>query len=129
MEYQATAKYIRTGVRKMRLIADLVRGLSPDDALIQLAHMSRFAAAPMEKVLRAAIVNAQSKQTKRVPLQIKNIEVMGGPVMKRWHAASRGQAHPYKKRMTHIRIKLTDEKEEKIKNPTNNQINKYGSKN
>ena len=43
-------------------------------------------------------------------LSFKIIEVMGGPSMKRWHAVSRGQAHSYKKRMTHVRIVLTDEK-------------------
>lgn len=109
MEYQATSKYIRTSTRKLRLVADLVRSLSPADALVQLAHMPKEAAGSMAKVLASAIANATQKQVKEDTLKFKIIEVMGGPVMKRFHAVSRGQAHAYKKRMTHVRIVLSDE--------------------
>lgn len=115
MEYQATSKFIRTGTRKLRLIADLIRPMSPTEALAQLDHMPKLAAEPMAKVLVSAIANAAAKQAKPETLKFKTIEVMGGPVMKRFHAVSRGQAHSYKKRMTHVRIILTDIKEENTK--------------
>ncbi len=109
MEYTATTKYVRTSTRKLRLIADAIRPLSPVVALAQLKQMPKMAAKPMSDVVASAIANAKQKQAKEETLSFKVIEVMGGPVMKRFHAASRGQALPYKKRMTHIRIVLTDE--------------------
>lgn len=109
MEYQATAKYIRTSTRKLRLIADAIRGLSASVAIGQLSQMPKIGAIAMAKVLGSAVANATAKQVKVEDLKIKAIEVMGGPVMKRWHAVSRGQAHPFKKRMTHVRIIVTDE--------------------
>lgn len=109
MQYEATSKYIRTSTRKLRLVADAVRGLPVMAALAQLSAMPKMAAVPMGKVLSSAIANARVKQVKEETLTIKAIEVMGGPVMKRWHAVSRGQAHAFKKRMTHVRVVLTDE--------------------
>lgn len=109
MEYQATAKYIRTSTRKLRLIADLIRKLSPTDALVQLANMPKDAAGPMLKVISSALANASQKQGKVELLKFKTIDVMGGPALKRFHAVSRGQAHSYKKRMTHVRVVLTEE--------------------
>lgn len=113
MEYQATSKYVRESTRKVRLLADSIRKLSPAAALSQLELMPKGAAKPLGKVVASAIANAKQKQVKVESLSFKIIEVMGGPVMKRWHAVSRGQAHAYKKRMTHIRIVLTDVGEKK----------------
>jgi large subunit ribosomal protein L22 len=109
MEYTATSKYIRTSTRKLRVIGDAVRKISPVAALVQLARMPKAGAKEMAKVIASAVANAKQKEVKEETLKFKRIEVMGGPVMKRWHAASKGQAHPYKKRMTHICIVLTDE--------------------
>jgi ribosomal protein L22 len=63
--------------------------------------------------MASAIANAMQKNAKEETLRTKIIEVMGAGGMKRWHAVSRGQAHGYKKRMTHIRVVLTDEIEKK----------------
>jgi large subunit ribosomal protein L22 len=108
MEYQATSKYIRTSTRKLRLVADLIRSLTPTDAIVQLANMPKEAAEPLGKVLASAVSNATQKQAKIESLKITTVEVMGGPAMKRFHAVSRGQAHSYKKRMTHVRVVLSD---------------------
>jgi large subunit ribosomal protein L22 len=113
MEYQATAKYVRSSTRKVRLIADSVRTLRPVVALAQLSNMPKEAATPLLKVMASAIANAKQKNAKEETLRTKIIEVMGAGGMKRWHAVSRGQAHGYKKRMTHIRVILTDEGEQK----------------
>lgn len=109
MEYQATAKYIHTSTRKLRLVADSIRKLSPADAIVRLRVMPKQATQPLSRVVTSALANAKQKQAKAEALRFKTIEVMGGPVMKRWHAVSRGQSHPYKKRMTHVRVVLTDE--------------------
>lgn len=110
MEYQASAKYVRTSTRKVRLLADSIRTMKPLRALTYLDAMGKSAARPMANVIRSALANAKEKQGESEALTIGSIEVMGGPVMKRWHAVSRGSAHAYKKRMTHIRVVLTDEK-------------------
>ena len=63
------------------------------------------------KTVSSAIANAKQKGIEETGLRFKTIEIMGGPAIKRFNAVSRGQAHAYKKRMTHIRIILTDMKE------------------
>lgn len=110
MEYEATTKYVRVSTRKVRLVADSVRRLTPSAALAALSQMTKSAAVPLSKTIASAIANAKQKSAGDDALQFKTIEIMGGPSMKRWHAVSRGQAHAFKKRMTHIRIILEDKK-------------------
>ncbi len=110
MDYEATAKYIHMSTRKLRLVADSIRQFSPASALVALDHMPKFAAEPIASVIRSVLANAKQKQAKEEMLRFKTIEVMGGPAMKRFRAVSRGQAHAYKKRMTHILVVLTDER-------------------
>jgi len=109
MEYQATAKYIRISTRKVRLIADAIRGLSVDKAIVKLSMTPKGAAEPLLKLIRSVVSNAKKTENDAHTLTIKQLIVMGGPVMKRFHAVSRGMAHAYKKRMTHVRI-IVEEK-------------------
>lgn len=108
MQYQAVAKYIRMGPRKVRLVADSVRGMKASQAVSYLTMTPKHAAKPMITAIMSAISNAKNKQADVTVLKIASIDVMGGPVLKRWHAASKGMAHPYKKRMSHVKIVLTD---------------------
>jgi large subunit ribosomal protein L22 len=108
MEYRATAKYVHTSTRKVRLVADSIRSVTPLKALELLSVTPKQAAKPISKVISAAIANAKGKGAKPEALSFKQIEIMGGPAMKRWHAVSRGMAHAYKKRMTHIRVILEE---------------------
>ena len=108
MEYSATTKYVRVSTRKVRLVADSVRKLAPAAALAALSQMQKSAAIPLSKTIASAIANAKQKGAVETGLRFKTIEIMGGPGMKRWQAVSRGQAHAFKKRMTHIRIILTE---------------------
>lgn len=121
MDFSATSKYVRISTRKVRLLADSIRSMRPEGALFYLSAMPQSSAEPMSKVIRSALANAKEKQIKPETLAIRTIEVMGGPVMKRFHAASRGMAHAYKKRMTHIRIILTND-EVKSKNAKGKRI-------
>jgi large subunit ribosomal protein L22 len=116
MEYQATAKHLHTSTRKVRLVADSIRGLKPAQAIILLERMPKRAAKPLGDVIASAVANAKQKGVDIENLTFKTIEVMGGPMMKRFRAVSRGVAHGYKKRMTHVRIIVTDSKieEEKV---------------
>ena len=115
MEYKATAKYMRVSMRKMRLIADAVRHLPLHRALTQLTLMKKRGGSMLQEVFRSAISNAKGKNVNEDALEIKAVDIMEGPRMKRWHAAPRGMAHPYKKRMTHIRVVLTDDLKKKTK--------------
>ena len=110
MEFSATAKYIRMSPRKVRQVADTVRQLVPAVALDQLRELPKRAAKPLSDVIRSATAQAKAKEIGIDALHFRTIEVMGGQRMKRWRAVSRGQAHTYKKRMSHIRVILTDEK-------------------
>ena len=109
MEYTAVAKSIRMGPRKVRLIADSIRKIdSIDKSLNILSLLKKRAANPIEKTLKSAVANAINRGAKKEDLFIKSIEVMEGPALKRSRPSTRGRAHPYKKRSSHVRITLTD---------------------
>lgn len=110
MEYTATAKYVRMSPRKVRLIARAVAGKSVGVALSALSALPKAAADPVWNVITSAVANAKAKKASVESLMVSTIDVMGGSAMKRWHAASRGMAHGYKKRMSHIKVVLKEEK-------------------
>lgn len=107
--YEATSNYLRVSTRKVRLVADAVRSRSVREALNQLSLMPKRAAGFLKKTIDSAVANAKQKNAAVDHLAIVRIDVMGGPVMKRFHAVSRGMAHSYKKRMTHVRVVISDE--------------------
>lgn len=109
MEYQATAKYVRMSPRKVGLVARAVKKLTPTQALSRLKGLTKRASTALSDVIASAVANAKEKKANEASLTFKSIEVAPGPVMKRWQPVSRGQAHAYKKRMSHIRVTLTDE--------------------
>ncbi|MFZ5845129.1 MAG: large ribosomal subunit protein uL22 [Patescibacteria group bacterium] len=122
MEYQATAKYLRFSPRKALLVADSIRHLTPEAALVALANLPKAAAKPLIKVITSALANAKQKGIGTETLRFKTIEVMSAPALRRFRAVSRGMAHTYKKRMTHIRVVL-------IAKEVNSQEGDYGAKN
>ena len=104
------------GPRKVRLIADAIRGMKATDAVVVLKSTPKHAAKPVIAAILSAIANAKSQQAAIENLKIMSIDVMGGPALKRWHAASKGMAHPFKRRMSHLKVVLTDgvQKETKV---------------
>ena len=110
MEYKTEIKYVRMSPRKMREVADMIRRLSLTDALVSLKHTNKKAAGILQKALKSAIKDAENNHKSSIgTLYLKSIEVNGGPTFKRWRPVSRGMAHPYLKRTSHIKIILTDE--------------------
>jgi large subunit ribosomal protein L22 len=99
----------------MRLIADMVMRMNAVVAVDTLARTPKHAAKVLGAVLKSALANAKGRNVDGKDLKIKEIMVMGGPAMKRWHAVSRGMAHAFKKRMTHVRITLVTKNE--VKSP------------
>lgn len=93
----------------MRLVARAISGKKVGVALSALGSVPKQASEPLKKLIDSAVANAVQKKAIVANLVIAAIDVMGGPVLKRWHAASRGMAHSYKKRMTHVKVVLKDE--------------------
>ena len=116
MLIKAESKFIRTSPRKLRLVADLIRNMSLDEAVITLTHLKKRAATPMLKTLKQAIGNAVNNHNlPKDLLTIQSIEVNEGPTYKRFRPVSRGRAHSIFKRTSHIKIILKSEPKSKSK--------------
>lgn len=110
MEIIATQKFIHMSPRKVRLVAGALKGKSPEAALIALHFMTKRAADPVSKTLKSAIANAvNNTKLQEKTLKIKTIQIEEGPRLKRFRPVSRGMAHGYKKRMSHIKVILEGE--------------------
>ncbi len=113
VEAHAIAKYIRIAPRKARLVVDLVRGKSVEDAINTLHFTPKRASAPVEKVLRSAVANALNKEegAKLNPeeLFIKEIKVDEGPTMRRFRPGPMGRAGMIRKRSCHITVVVADQ--------------------
>ena len=111
MDIFAESKSNRISERKVRLIADEVRKLSLEKAIVALSLAGQRGAVPLLKTLKSAVANAvNNNKLDRKNLGIKTIDVSEGPFLKRFHAGTRGRTQPYKKRSCHIRITLTERK-------------------
>lgn len=109
MEVKAYARHIRMSPRKVRLVADLVRGLDVGAALSQLKFYRKAAARPVMKLINSAVANAEHNfKLSSDALFIKKITVDGGPVLKRWRARAFGRAADIKKRTAHISVVLDE---------------------
>jgi len=94
--------------RKMRLVADLVRGVEVNKALNILQHNSKFASKSLEKLLRSAISNWEQKNEGKSiedeKLVVTSIQVDSAAMMKRIQTAPQGRAHRIRKRSNHVTI-------------------------
>jgi large subunit ribosomal protein L22 len=105
VQVRAVAKYIRTSPRKMRLVADLIRGKSAQEAWNILEFTPKRATGPMKKCLESALANAQNNND--IPpdsLVVHRVMVDEGPTLKRFMPRARGRASAIKKRTSHITI-------------------------
>lgn len=111
MEAITTQRYIHSTPRKLRLLADMVRKMQPQQALESLKFADQEASKDLSSAIKAALANAKVKGMQEV--QFSTVEINEGPKMKRFRPGTRGRAKPYKKRMSHIKIVLSDTKEGK----------------
>jgi len=99
-----------TSPRKMRLVADLVRGQKVENALNILKFNTKEASGRLEKLLLSAIANWQAKNAEasieEAELFVKEIRVDGGMMLKRLRPAPQGRAHRIRKRSNHVTIVL-----------------------
>lgn len=113
MEATTIQKYIHTSPRKLRLVADVVRKMVPTKALDVLAITRKSAAKQLFKAINTALANAKQLGADSEKVIFKKIEINEGPRMKRYMAAPRGRIRPYQRKMAHIKIVLSNGKEEK----------------
>ena len=110
MEAKAVAKYIRISPQKARLVADVVRGKDVETAITTLRFMPKKAAEILRKVLESAIANAEQTETIDVDtLYVKEIQINGGPMLKRFRPRAMGRAGKILKRTSHITV-VVDER-------------------
>lgn len=117
----AKLKNLRISPRKVRIVANLIRGMQVDEALIQLRNTFKKSSVNVEKLLASAIANAENNfKLDRTNLFIKEISVGEAGRLKRWLPRAHGRATLLLKRMSHIKIALEEKevKEKKAKEET-----------
>jgi len=114
MEFTATARFQRVSPQKARLVLDLIKGQRVSDALTTLAFTKKRVAAPIEKLLRSAVDNANYlSQEKGLDVDVDDLIVKSavagdGPRLKRIRPAPMGRAFRYVRRMSHIEILIAE---------------------
>jgi len=107
MGYMANHRFARISARKVRPLADLIRGKFADEALDILRFQPHRGARLLEKVIRSALGNAEDRRAPDVGmLRIVDARIDQGPMFKRIRPRARGMAFVIKKRMAHIRVEL-----------------------
>jgi large subunit ribosomal protein L22 len=104
MAWQAKHRYARISARKVRLIADMIRGRDVQDALNLLKFTPNRAAGMVSKVLTSAVANANEAEANVGSLVVDEARVDDGPVIKRFICKDRGRAHSILKRTSHITV-------------------------
>lgn len=104
----AKLNYLRMAPRKARLMADLIRGLSVNEAEAQLLINPKRAGEPILKLLRSAISNSKQKEMNPENLFIKEIRVDQGPMLKRFMPRAQGRATTIQKKSSHIILVLAE---------------------
>ena len=112
----ATLSNFRQSPRKMRLVADLVRGKTVGDALINLQFTDKRAAKPISTLIESAVANARTLDIDTTQLVIAKITVNVGKILYRRRPAAQGSAHPIRKRTSQIVVELGENiKTKKVK--------------
>ena len=112
MEATATLRYLRITPRKVRVVADLIRGKNVSAALAQLAFVEKRAAEPVAKLLRSAVANAEVASKNQVDvdqLRVKSLMVDQGPSLRRYMPRAMGRAFKILKKTSHIALTVSDE--------------------
>ncbi len=105
--YFAKLNNVPTSPRKMRLVADMIRGMEVNRALGALKFSTKEASRRVEKLLKSAIANWETKTGKKADqetLYVTNIYVDGGMMLKRLQTASRGRGYRIRKRSNHVTV-------------------------
>ena len=117
---KAYLKNYRQSPRKVRLVGNLIKGKSVDQALLQLQFLVKRGAEPIQKLLESAMANAKTNSgIERAHLIVKNVLVDQGLVLRRVERKARGSANVLHKRSSNITLILDTKKEAPKKVPKN----------
>lgn len=123
MEVKASLKHLRKSPKKVRLIADLVRGSEVNKALAQLKFSKKWASEPVIKLLESAVANAVNNfELDKDNLFVKEIKVNEGVTMHRWMPKAQGRATAIRKRSSHVEVVLGEIKESGKKGPKKQKV-------
>ncbi len=103
---KASVSNYRQAPRKVRLIANLVRGKRVSDALEILKHTPKRAAEPFAKLIKSAVANAKEEGVSEGSLKVGKVQVDKGFTFKRYRARARGRAARINKHTSHIKVEL-----------------------
>ncbi|MDB5254437.1 MAG: ribosomal protein large subunit ribosomal protein [Parcubacteria group bacterium] len=107
-EAKATLSNYRQSPRKVRIVADMVRGKKVEDAIITLSFVAKRSSEPLKKLLESAVANAKNLSIPLENLVVKEIAVDGGKILYRRLPMSRGRAFVMRKRTSHVNIVLAE---------------------
>ena len=109
-EARATLKYARISIRKVKIVADLIRGKKVDEALAIIRFTPKASSEILEKLLKSAIANAENNHgMNRGNLIVSEIYANQGPTLKRIRPAAKGSAVRIRKRTSHVTIVIKEE--------------------
>ncbi len=111
----ATLSNFRQTPRKMRMVANTVRGKKVAQALVDLDFVAKKASAPIKTLIMSALANAKSLEIPTENLVVKVIKVDSGSILYRRRPAARGSAHPIRKRTSAIFVELGEVESKKSK--------------
>jgi large subunit ribosomal protein L22 len=104
---QAEQKYIRISPRKIRLVVNSIKHLTPVEAILALKFMNKSSSLVVSKTIKQAVANATNNHgAEATTLRFDSIQVNSGATYKRFRAVSRGRGHSVFKRTSHIKIFL-----------------------
>jgi len=114
---KATLSNFRQAPRKMRMVANTVRGKKVADVLVNLDFVAKKASAPIRTLIMSALANAKNLDIPTENLIVKTIKVDSGSILYRRRPAARGSAHPIRKRTSAIFVELgeAESKNKKVK--------------
>jgi len=114
-EAKAQLNNYRQSPRKVRLVADTVRGKKVEEAVTLLSFVPKRSALPIQRLLESALANAKNLSLSSENLIIKEIRVDAGSTLHRSRPRSRGMANPIRKRTSHISVTLAPSTSPKLR--------------
>lgn len=104
---RATLRNLQMSARKVRVVADVIRGMPVEQALVTLQFQQRAAAKPLRRLLDSAIANADQKGLNVDKLVVEELLVHGAAIRPRFMPRAHGRATKVRKRSSHVDVKLS----------------------
>ena len=111
MEAKAVVRFVRMSPRKMRIVANMIRGKNVDEAIGLLKFLPKKSAKIVEKLIHSAAANADDLSKGKVDVDslfVKSVQVDNGPILKRWMPRSMGRANRIQRRTSHVTVVVAE---------------------